>query len=168
MPKMLAAGFIPDSIRWIARALAVSGLASGICACSQLGPSCDTSDDSNPAEEYRGGTVEGRDYMSSPWTGPLLWFPGGQRYDMIHNLGCTPHIVGCFESFSEEGTAKGSIALAAGNMCIIQTIDSHKIRIKNDSCSDYFVLVTAEAPVCGDAGVDAAGGSDAAQDVAAE
>lgn len=105
-------------------------------------------------------------YMSSPWSGLLLSFPGGKRYDLVHDLGCVPRDVSCFESFSENGTSTGSIAPAAGNMCLIQSVDSHKIRIKNDSCSDYFVMVTA--PDCRDGGVDGSTSLDAAPDGAAE
>jgi len=166
MPKMLAAGSIPDSIRALRFAIAGSILLGACCGCSQFGPACSTGDDANPPEIYTGGTIVDRQYMSSPWAGPLLWFPGGKRYDLIHSLGCIPREVAVWEAFSENGTSTGAIAPAAGNMSLVQSVDATKIRIKNDTCSDFFVLVTATAPECGDAGIDAA--ADAAQDVAAQ
>jgi hypothetical protein len=106
--------------------------------------------------------------MSSPWSGPLLWFPGGKRYNIKHGLGCTPRQVAIWESFSENGTSLGSIAPAAGNMSLVQSVDACEIRIKNDTCSDFFVLVTAAAPDCTQAPADCSERTDAGADSAGD
>jgi hypothetical protein len=146
--------------------------------CAQLGPTCSTGNADNPPDRFTGGSVSGNIYMSSPYSGPLLWFPGGKRYEIEHKLGCAPQIVMLYEAFAEQGTAAGSLAPCAGNMCLLQGVDRNIILIKNDTCSDFFVLVTATAS-CADADAgagDAAGldgatdgaGQDAAGDAASE
>lgn len=133
-------------------------------ACSNFGPACSTSDDSNPADPYAGGTTVNGSYQTSDWDGPLLWFPGGKRYDLQHNLGCKPANIVIFVSFSEKGDKGGSIAPSAGNMTILQAVDDKIIRIKNDSCSDYYLRVYADDPRCDeDAGVGDAGDASPAE-----
>ena len=120
----------------------VCGLVVGVGGCSALGP-CDRSDGANPADPYREGTVEDGWYMSSAWTGSWLPFPGGQRYALYHGLGCVPRAIECWVSFSGGGTGEGSMAPAAGNMCLVQDVDGEKVVVKNDTCSDMNVLIVA-------------------------
>lgn len=123
---------------------------AGACGCSALG-GCDTT--SGDALEYRGGTVEDGFYMTSSWSGPLVAFPGGRRYDLVHGLGCRPRDIDIWVSFSEQGAAPDSnIAQSAGNMAIVETIDDQIIRIKNDTCSDMYLLVTAGGCTAEDGG----------------
>lgn len=114
----------------------------GLAACSELSD-CDTSDDGNEPNVFVDGTVEEGVYMSSAWTGTLLPFAGGTRYDLEHKLGCIPREIGCWVSFGSGGTLSGSVAQSAGNLCVIQEVSEKRIRIKNDTCSDLHVLVTA-------------------------
>lgn len=173
MRKMRAAGSA-DPLRFAA--LAAAGALVLLQGCSNFGPSCSTSDDSNPAELYTGGTTLNGSYQTSDWDGPLLWFPGGKRYDLQHNLGCKPANVVIFVSFSEQGDKGGSIAPSAGNMTILQAVDEQIIRIKNDTCSDYYLRVYADDPRCdADAGPGEAGdarpqdsGSDVPDDAPAD
>ena len=153
-------------------ALVAAGALVLLQGCSNFGPSCSTSDDSNPPDPYAGGTTKDGAYTTSDWDGPLLWFPGGKRYDLQHGLGCKPRNVVIYLSFSEQGDKGGSIAPSAGNMSILQVVDDKIIRIKNDTCSDYYLRVFASYPECdedagaGDAG-DASPG-DAAGDASAD
>lgn len=130
--------------------------------CSALGP-CDTSDDGNPPDPYYDGTTVDGSYMSSEWTGPLLPFTGGKRYDFYHGLGCTPRSMECWVSFSAEGVQNGSLAQSSGNLCVIQEANDEFIRVKNDTCSEMYVLVTAWTPGC-DPASDPDAGSDAGAD----
>jgi hypothetical protein len=92
--------------------------------------------------------------MSTLWTGPYLPFPPGKRYKLKHKLGCAPRDIDCFLSFAERGMPDNSIAAAAGNMCLVQQVTDTEIVIKNDTCSEMFVLVTAQAPADCAAGAD--------------
>lgn len=123
--------------------VATASLAVG-SGCSALA-TCDTSDDGS-WQIYEGGTTSDTMYMSSAWDGPLLAFPGGKRYRLMHHLGCRPSEIAVWVSFSEQGAGEGSsIAPSAGNLSILEEVTDEHIQIKNDTCSDMYVLVTAEA-----------------------
>jgi hypothetical protein len=147
-----------DRLVVIGRTLALLAVAAAGAACSNFSTSCDTNDNGNPPDKYAGGTVNNGIYMSSPWTGEMLWFPGGKAYDIEHKLGCVPAVVELTESFSPDGLKnEGSVAPCAGNMCLILKVDETVIRIKNDTCSDFYVRVTATGceSLPSDAGLDA-------------
>jgi hypothetical protein len=106
--------------------------------------------------------------MSSPWNGPLLHFPGGKRYELVHRLGCVPREISVWESFDSQGVGVGSVAPSAGNMSLVQAVNDQTIRIKNDTCAEFYVLVTASCGSAQDAGTAEDGGSEAGADSAAE
>lgn len=127
--------------------LAGLGLALLTSACIDAA-ACDTSDDGNPPVVYKGGTTtEDGLYYSSAWNGGWLHFPGGKRYDLVHDLGFQPQEVGIFLSFSENGVGNdgqgSSAAPSAGNSSPVQLVNDEIIRIKNDTCSEFWVRVTA-------------------------
>lgn len=125
-------------------------LIGGCNLINGLGPNCDRSPTNNEAIVYNDGTTQNGLYMSSPWAGELLWFPGGMRYELPHGLGETPHFVDAWLAFDQCGTRQGTVARAAGNQAEVRTIDKDKLIIVNGSCSDYWLLVVAgtgdEAP----------------------
>jgi hypothetical protein len=158
---MRAMNFGTSCVPWVVAMVALTASASG---CSVLS-TCDMSDE--PAQVYTGGMTVGGYYMSSPWEGPLLSFPAGKRYELVHGLGCTPWEVHVELSFSEQGAAgSSSVAPSAGNMSILERIDDKVIVVKNDTCSDMYLLVTAAAPDCSlvDGGADAEAGDSGGQD----
>jgi hypothetical protein len=123
--------------------------ALGAFSMQGCSPACDTGDDANDPVPHHGGTVVNGIYTSSSSHGPLLPFPGGKRYDLAHHLGFEPIQVQLYWSFSVEGigvdaqTGKSSLTLATGNSALIQLKNEHFIRVKNDSCVDYALLVIA-------------------------
>ncbi len=146
---------------WLAWIAAGIGLLAGESGCSVLN-TCDMSNED--AQPYTSGATADGHYMSSPWDGPLLSFPAGKRYDLMHGLGCTPADVHIWVSFGENGASDGSNAApCAGNMCTMELIDDQKIRIKNDTCSDFYLLVTASGCEPGDGGASD-GASDAGEE----
>ncbi len=118
---------------------------AGSTGCETFGPNqCDDSLAANQPVNYAGGTTEDGVYTSSAWTGPLLSFPGGQRYTLLHGLGTTPKLWAVYLSFDIAGTTNGSgLAQAAGNQAEVVGIDDKTIEIVNDSCSAYYVVVVA-------------------------
>jgi hypothetical protein len=124
--------------------LAVLALAS--LGCDRLPPSaCDRSAEGNPAVRYTEGTVDDGVYMSSPWDGELLYFPGGMHYALEHKLGVVPRWIASYLSFDRYGTQGGTLAPAAGNQVVLIDVDTTVITVANDSCVDYWLLVTAAA-----------------------
>jgi hypothetical protein len=133
--------------RRIANLLVVVTVGAGVFACS---PACDTSDEGNLPARFEGGTAVNGIYASSSAHGDLLNFPGGQRYDLFHHLGFEPALVQLYWSFAEAGVGwdaqtdgKSSLSPAAGNSALIQLKNDEFIRVKNDSCADYWLLVVA-------------------------
>jgi hypothetical protein len=128
---------------WALPLLAVTLLAAS--GCETLTPStCDPSAANNPTVGYAGGQTADGVYMSSPWDGELLDFPGGAHYALEHRLGGTPAWVMSYLSFDEFGTRSGgSLAQAAGNQVLILGVDDETITVANDSCVAYWLLVTA-------------------------
>lgn len=109
---------------------------------------CDVSDDGNPPVVYKGGTTTSEGlYYSSPLHGGWLHFPGGKRYDLVHDLGFVPQDIDIWLSFSENGVGEdeqnSTIAPSAGNSAVLQLVNDEFIRIKNDTCSEFWVRVVA-------------------------
>jgi hypothetical protein len=89
---------------------------------------------------------------------PYQYFPPARTITFQHELGSLPESPLIMLTFSDHG----SLALAAGNEAIVKCMDEHVIQIKNDTCSDFYIWVTArgsgiaplsECPIDADAGV---------------
>ena len=143
--------------------LALGAAGSGCSAAA-----CDTSDDGNPPTLHEGGKVFNGIYESSSAHGQLLHFPGGKRYDLVHHLGFEPLVVLMYWSFHQTGIAvdaqsedAGTLTLASGNSALTQLANARTIRVKNDSCVEFFLRVVAfgdsRPPGDGGAPVDDAG-----------
>jgi len=127
--------------------LVVLTAGAAVFACS---PSCDTSDEANDPTPYEGGTAVNGIYASSSSHEKLLPWPGGRRYDLVHHLGFEPLIVQLYWSFAVAGIGvdaqtddKSSLTLATGNSALMQLKSDEFIRVKNDSCVEYWLLALA-------------------------
>jgi hypothetical protein len=158
-PPAGSAEIMTWSLRCGVPLLAASVIAAA-ASCETLAPhACDPAPNHNPEQTFDGGTVMNGVYMSSSWDGELLNFPGGMHYRLEHHLGGRPTWVQPYLSFDENGTRDGgALGQAVGNQVEILGIDCQTIEISNDSCVDYWLLLTAGgAPPSCDAGpVDAA------------
>ena len=131
----------------VANLLVVLGAGASVFACA---PACDTSDEANPPTLHEAGTAVNGFYTSSSSHGDLLSFPGGKRYDLVHHLGFEPIQVQLYWAFSEGGIGtdtqkpdKSSLTPASGNSAVIQLKNDQYIRVKNDSCAEFWLLVVA-------------------------
>jgi hypothetical protein len=118
----------------IALALALA-LASGGC-----GGTCDISDEGNSPEVFAGGATAKGSYASSPRLGPMLHFPGGKQYQLLHQLGHMPLEPTVFFAFN---ATDDRVSPCAGNSCVIRCWDDQMIWVKNDTCTEFWILVTA-------------------------
>jgi hypothetical protein len=129
--------------------------AAGACSASD----CRVGSDANPIVPFRGGVQyaadgappgEGRPahyYETSGADGEHLDFSGGARFCIYHGLGRRPFRVEPWVSFSRYGISQGNEAKAAGNMLEILHVDACVIIVRNDSCGDYYLRMTASDPV---------------------
>jgi hypothetical protein len=106
---------------------------------------CDRSAEGNPAIRYTEGEAVDGVYMSSPWDGELLNFPAGTHYALEHKLGVAPRWITSYLSFDRDGTKASSLAQSAGNQVVIVDVNDTTLTVANDSCADYWLLVTAGA-----------------------
>jgi hypothetical protein len=118
---------------------------------------CDTSAEANPEIVFTGGYDTTCFYSSSVppdggidySAGELLFFPGGMHYALEHHLPCAPWPVEIYLSFGEYGTHDGgNVAPAVGNQSLLLGVDETAIHVANDSCADYWLLVTTSCPSC--------------------
>jgi hypothetical protein len=131
--------------RWLLRIAAAGALTLGVAGCETFTPAtCDRSPEGNPLVSYTDGKVIDGVYTTSSWDGELLYFPGGMHYSLVHKLPARPQWVTSYLSFDEHGTTDGgALAQATGNQVVIQGVDDNAIRLANDSCVDYWLLVSA-------------------------
>lgn len=136
----------PAPARTSVLALALTLVLGGALGCNPINPiTCDRDPEDNPPVRYTEGTVEDGVYMSSPWDGDLLWFPGGMQYRLEHKLGAEPRWIHSYLSFEINGIDSGRLAEAAGNQVVVREVDDQMLLVHNDSCVDYWLLVTAGA-----------------------
>jgi hypothetical protein len=127
--------------------LLVPGAASVGLGCSTCKPTGGT------AEGFEGGQVLGEDFYETSAPGErMLDFPSGKIYDIAHQLGRTPALVEVYVSFKEQLVpgddpydpyAPNNVSLAAGNQAVIEAWDDEIIRVRNDTCADYYLRVVA-------------------------
>ncbi|MEO7327549.1 MAG: hypothetical protein ABI193_03150 [Minicystis sp.] len=133
-----------ERARALGCALVLAALALSSMACDTAKVlACDRSAEDNPTILYTEGTAENGVYLSSPWKGDLLYFPGGMHYDLEHKLGQAPQWISSYLSFEERGTTTGSLAQSTGNQVVILGVTDFGITLANDSCVDYWLLVSA-------------------------
>lgn len=129
----------------LSRALSLAIIMLAATGCETFQPiTCDRDPEDNPEVRFTGGAAESGVYMSAPWEGELLNFPGGMRYELVHGLGAEPRWVNLYLSFERYGTSDGGkLAQAAGNQAVVTRMDATSIHVVNDSCVPYWLLVTA-------------------------
>lgn len=152
------------AIRTVLALLLAGSLLGGCSACKTKG---------QDAVEYTAGHVDASAgvYESTLVDEDMLHFPPGRVYDLVHELGERPVSVQGYVSFrrqlSEDGdpfddTRPNNVSEAAGNEMVIERWNDEVIRIRNDTCAEFFVRVVALAPTASasdEGGVGGAAGS---------
>jgi hypothetical protein len=144
------------------RALVAIG---ALVVCLSALVACDTScgqDDQEPiaySDGFTETTPSGRVYMTSAWDGTWLHFPSHRRFLLEHGLGTdsyAPHAYLSFTANPQEGDSS-KFSEAAGNEVVFEALDEDSVQVKNDTCSDFYLLVRIEADTA--PGAEAGGGS---------
>lgn len=103
---------------------------------------------------YEDGEVsaDGHMYETTPIDQELLHFPPGRVYDLVHGLGETPISVQGYVSLGSRLTKDGdpydperpnNVTETAGNQLVIERWDDEIIRVRNDTCAEWYVRVVA-------------------------
>ena len=107
---------------------------------------CGTTCDREDAEQIRfeGGSVNASAtvYETSGWQGPLLHFPTGRRFVLVHKLRARPELVETYVAFEERPE---NLSESAGNQAVIETVDEDVVVVRNDTCAEFFLRVVATA-----------------------
>lgn len=97
---------------------------------------------------YTAGRTRGDVYETGAPTDEMLHFPSGRVYDLKHDLGSVPAVVIPYISFvprpiaGDAPSRVDNVALAAGNEVVIEYWDD-LIRVRNDTCAEFFLRVVA-------------------------
>lgn len=147
-----------DGRRRVLAAL-LTGVALALFGAAGCGPTCSTSGQ-KPIRYTDGVHPTPTSYLSTPWTGPWLYFPPGRTYDLVLGLGGTPSQYVAYVAFSATPVptshdADGNWSQSAGNQTIFEQVNSDFLRVRNDTCSEFYLLVSAVGPAATDGGVDA-------------
>lgn len=127
-----------------APALLMLAAIGGLCACSS--DACQRSGQEPQIYEEGRTTSDETFYETSGFDGTFLFFPSGRTYKLPHGLRSTPTDVGIYLAFVPNPREAGSlIAPSAGNQGGIQAVDDRFVTVRNDSCAEFFVRVTATA-----------------------
>jgi hypothetical protein len=114
---------------------------------------CDTTGQT-PIDYTQGTTNASRThYESSPVHGEWLHFPAGRVYVLETNMVDGSLSVQSWVAFPDDhdsGKNPASYTEAAGNQVIIEDGDQRHIKIRNDTCAEFFVRIVANvAPTNG-------------------
>jgi hypothetical protein len=129
-----------------------------------LTPACQTSCSSGNQEPIRFSDGITRadlgTYESTPYDGEWLHYPSNRRFEFPHNLGTADYEIQAFVAFSShpvatDGLGASDIAVAAGDIMVIERKTNDTLLVRNDTCSAEYLYVKlfARLPEI-DAGVD--------------
>jgi hypothetical protein len=157
---------VPSRITQIGVAACFVLAAAGVFTSSVVAVGCGTQCDRNPDDPpvlYTEGTTTNPGtpsafYETSPQEGPYLPFPPGRTYRFTHGLGGPPRHWEADIAFNpspvattDGGRARGGTARCAGNQCTLERTTDTVLEIRNDTCSDVWLRVTASHPRLGTA-----------------
>jgi len=130
-----------------------------LIACSS---SCPRETDEN-ARRYTGGTTspDATFYETNAWDRKFVDFPAGRRLALVHGLRETPIELKSYLAFKAKALpedGKGFVAESAGNQVLIEGVDEEVVRVRNDTCQDFFLRLVANTLPAAD-GAGGAGGS---------
>lgn len=107
---------------------------------------------------YTDGKATGDIYETGMTTDEMLHFPSGRIYELEHHLGVCPPVILPYISFvprpisGEAQSRVDNFAIAAGNEALVEGCDKEIIRLRNDTCADFYLRVVAVASGGGSGG----------------
>lgn len=104
--------------------------------------------------------VTQRTYESTPYDGEWLHYPSNRRFEFPHRLGTTDYTIAAYVAFNNhpvvtDGIGTSDIALAAGDIMVIERKSEDTLVVRNDTCSEEYLYIRLQAAPHDDAGVAA-------------
>jgi hypothetical protein len=130
-------------------------------SCFCLASACDTScaSGNQPLITYRDGvtSADQRTYESTPYDGEWLHYPANRRFEFPHHLNTANYDIQAFVAFGShpdvaDGSGRSNIAVAAGDILVIEGKTATSLVVRNDTCSEEFLYVRLVATSPSDAG----------------
>jgi hypothetical protein len=135
------------------------GLLAGVGFCFLilwLTSACQTSCANNHTEPlpYKDGRTWTQGamqyYESTPRSGEWLHFPGNRRFQLYHSFG-TEQITSltmfvAFASTPMPNGDAGDVAVASGDVAVVEQIAADYLQVYNDTCSEQYLWVGITAP----------------------
>jgi hypothetical protein len=157
-------GKLLDALGAVLLASFLTGGSASTMACSPC------SVHGQAAIEFLGGETNesGTVYQTGAPDGEMLYFPEGRTYDLVHGLGVSPASVDLYVSFRreltqtgdpEDKTAPNNVAPSAGNQAVIEVWNDRIIRVRNDTCAEFYLRAVAIADPDEVAALDSLGGA---------
>jgi hypothetical protein len=109
-------------------------------------------------------------YQTGEVDAEMLHFPQGRTYDLMHGLGSTPVDLTIFVSFRSKLTASGdkdsktkpnNVAESAGNQAVIEVWNDEIVRVRNDTCAEFYMraVIVADPDLAAIASIGGAAGA---------
>lgn len=114
-----------------------------LAACAQLGCSeLDNCPDGEPDIGIETGETNAQAgmYQSAPFWGPRNRFPAKTTLHFKHRLGFVPEELRSYVSFTEQYS---SFSENAGNQGDWLCVDDEELVLRNSTCEDFYVVVSA-------------------------
>ncbi len=132
-----------DLPRLLAAALFCAGLLALALSSAACDSPCDTGADEASTVDVTSVQPVGNLYASNPWAGPFFPFPPGKRYRFHHDLGTADLFVMVNVSFDEYPLPASNVSQATGDQALIEAVDTELIQVRNNTCADLWVRVSA-------------------------
>jgi len=120
-------------------------VADGLIGCDT---GCDKED--GAAQRYAGGETSPTctSYQTGGFNDPYLAIPPGRRWDIEHGLRQEPRLIQSYLAFSERPLANDqNTAESAGNQLVIEEVTDEFVRVRNDTCEDFWLRLVLEVDV---------------------
>lgn len=113
------------------------------------------------ATPYELGTTnaQGTLYETNAWDEPFVHFPAGRRVALYHGLADVPVEIRSYLAFKAcpfpaDENEPGFVAESAGNQVLIERVDREVVRVRNDTCEEFWLRLVASTADADPSGED--------------
>lgn len=136
--------------------LCAFGAAFALCGCESACPR-ETEKEATPYDIGNANAL-GTVYETNGWDEEFVHFPAGRRVALRHGLATVPVEIRSYLAFKAcpfpaDENEPGFVAESAGNQVLIERVDDEVVRVRNDTCEEFWLRLVAST-------ADATGGTE--------